>query len=245
MTTFHTLYDGSVLRLMSAKELIRIPVWQGNRILDTEHVSEIQRAIGTDISKLDFGYRIVSYWDTDASGRALRQYALIDGQHRAAVLRQAMDSELCCPDFSVVVLEKAVESEYDIIAYFNALNNAKPILWTDTTLIVNKYIAELEAAFNKPKLQLIRKGNAHRPYLSVEKLRVALSAIKDLSASPTAIAAFIERVKAWNNAYVARAYTMAAFSSEKEYAMLFKCADIGFMLAHDPKLGWVAELCRG
>jgi hypothetical protein len=84
MATFHKLYDGSVLRLMSAKELIRIPVWQGNRILDTEHVSEIQRAISTDIRKLDFGYRIVSYMDTDASGRALKQYALIDGQHRAA-----------------------------------------------------------------------------------------------------------------------------------------------------------------
>jgi hypothetical protein len=155
-----------------------------------------------------------------------------------------MDSELCYPDFPVVVLEKAVESEYDIIIYFNALNNAKPILWTDTTLIVNKYIAELEAGFNKPKLQLIRKGNAHRPYLSVEKLRIALSAIKDISASPTAIKAFVERSKAWNTAYVARAYTIAAFTNEKEYAMLLKCADAGFMLAHDPKLGWVAELYR-
>lgn len=245
MPSLLTLYDGSKLRLMGAKELIRIPVWQGNRILDHAHVAEIKSAIGDEIQRLDFGYRIVSYMDTDASGRALRQYALIDGQHRAAVLRQAMDSELCCPDFSVVVLEKAVDTEYDIIAYFNALNNAKPILWTDTTLIVNRYISELESAFNKPKLQLIRKGNAHRPYLSVEKLRVALSAIKDLSASDSAIKAFIERVKAWNTAYVTRAYTMAAFSSEKEYAMLLKCADAGFMLAHDPKLGWVAELHRG
>jgi hypothetical protein len=239
MTTLHTLHDGSIVRLMSAKELIHIPVWQGNRILDTAHVESIQRAIGSDIKRLDFGYRIVSYMDNDATGRPLRVYALIDGQHRAAVLRGIMESELCIPDFQVVVLEKAVNCEYDIIAYFNALNNAKPILWTDTTLIVNKYIAELELAFNKPKNTLIRKGATCRPYLSCEKLRTELSTCKELNADESAIKAFVERVKAWNASAVKSAYASAAFVNEKTYAMLKKCADAGCMLAYDPKLPWI------
>jgi hypothetical protein len=244
MTILHTLHDGSIVRLMSAKELIRIPVWQGNRILDTAHVESIQRAIGADIQRLDFGYRIVSYIDNDATGRPLRVYALIDGQHRAAVLRSAMESELCMPDFQVVVLEKAVNCEYDIIACFNALNNSKPILWTDTTLVVNKYIAELELAFNKPKLAYIRKGTTCRPYLSCEKLRAALSAYKDLDADEKAIKEFVSNVKTWNTTACATAYTSAAFANEKEYTMLKKCADTGFMLAYDPKLPWIQTCMR-
>ena len=32
-TVLHTLHDGSIIRVMGARELIKIPVWHGNNII--------------------------------------------------------------------------------------------------------------------------------------------------------------------------------------------------------------------
>lgn len=74
----HTLYDGSEVRVMGAKELIKVPVWNGNRIIDGGHVQRIKSSLGSRVQKLDFGYRIVTYDENDAGGNTVTsRYASI------------------------------------------------------------------------------------------------------------------------------------------------------------------------
>jgi hypothetical protein len=259
MSVLHTLSDGSSLRVMGAKELLAIPVWQGQRILDPAHVAVLKAAVGSNVKQLDNGYRIVSREEENAFGQKVRVSYLVDGQHRAAVLRDHFATHILEPDFPVVVLEKAVENEWDVISYFNALNNAKPVKWTDPVLLTNKYIQELEQAFvdasgsgKKKGAALIRPGATCRPYLSVDKLRKALLDRSDrLSTTQAEITAFVERVVEWNARAVREAglttvFTGAAGTNEKatrsKTEMIDRASKAGFMLAVDPKLGWIDTL---
>jgi hypothetical protein len=239
----HTLHDGSTLVVMKAKELIGVPVWQGNRIIDSAHVARIRAAVGDGISALDFGYRLVRCPVVDGGGATVWTMYLVDGQHRHAVLREYFASELFAADFDVVVIVKEVGTEMEIIEYFNTLNTVKPILWSDPNLVVNLYIQGLEAEFNKGKAMFLRKGATCRPYLSVDKLRERLTArVGRLAPSRTAVAAFVARVREWNAEGVRRADVDLLGLPEKEAERLGKAAKLGFVLAHDVRLPWI-EAC--
>lgn len=237
----HTFHDGSVLRTMSAKELIKVPIWNGNRTLDKEHANRIRDAVGTTVNRLDSGYRIVNYDEPDTSGRIVRQSYIIDGQHRAHVLHEHFLGSLCEPDFPVIVTEKAVESESDAIEYFNAINNVKPQRWrTDPAILANQYIAELEKVFNS-KIKLIRYSTV-RPYLSVEKLREVIKAnITRLGQEPSAIRIFCQRAVDKNNELLHQA-DMLILGKPKEAKYYERAAEAKFMLAVNPKLPWIADI---
>ena len=243
--SLHTLYDGSRLRIMGAKELIELPVWQGNRIMDTAHVQKIKSEVGNKVQKLDYGYRIVTCNEQDAGGHPIKVSYIIDGQHRHKVLHDYFHENLCEPDFDVVVLEKQVNSESEIITCFKELNNQKPIPWkSDPNLLANGYIAELSAAFNSKKEQLIRLKSTTRPYLSVDKLREALVLqVCSLTESVDEIKAFVERVKEYNKRELANA-GLTALGSKKNSEIIAKAAKHGFMLAVDPKLTWIKECLK-
>jgi len=234
----HTFHNGSVLRTFSAKELVKIPIWNGNRTLDKEHANRIRDAVST-VSHLDSGYHIIHYLEPDTSGTLVSQTYIIDGQHRAHVLREHFLSSLCEPDFPVVVTEKTVASEGDAIEYFNAINNVKPQRWrTDPAILANQYIAELEKTFNG-KTKYIRT-NTVRPYLSVEKLRDVLKAnIANLAQEPTAIRTFCQRVKEWNTKMLAQS-DMIILSGHKHAKYYERASEAKFMLAVDPTLPWVS-----
>ena len=241
----HRLQDGSILKVMMATDLVKIPVWQGNRTMDKEHANKIRDAIGSAVELLDSGYRIVNYDEQDANGRIARQSYLIDGQHRQHVLKEHFLGQLCEPDFRVVVQEKDVESEGDAIAYFNAINNVKPQRWrTDPALLVNQYIAELEKRFNTKALKCIRQGTTCRPYLSVERLRETLKeAAKNgkLEQEPAKIQLFIQKVADLNTSLVASA-SLRILENNKDSKYWERAADVKFMLAVDPKMKWVADV---
>jgi len=237
----YTFHDGSILRVLSAKELIQIPIWKGNRTLDKAHAERIRDAVGDIVHSLDSGYRIIHYDEPDTSGRIVRQSYLIDGQHRAHVLREHFLS-MCEPDFPVVVTEKTVESESDAIEYFNAINNVKPQRWrTDPAILANQYIAALEQTFNTSKLKLIRQTTV-RPYLSVEKLREVIKAnIDKLAQEPAAIQAFCLKAVEKNKALLQQV-DMLILGKPREAKYYERAAECGFLLAVDPKLPWIAEL---
>lgn len=223
MFTFH---DGSILRIMTARDLVAVPVWKGNRTLDMGHAKAIAAAV-TDIRTLDSGYRIVNYMEPDATGTPVRQSYLIDGQHRCHILRTS--TEL---DFPVVVTEKDVASESDAIDFFNTINTVKPQQWSvDPALIVNLYIVELEKAFNKPKTNLIRPAT-HRPYLSVDRLRDEL---KRHALRAKAVMAFVANAKAKNEALLQD----AIMRSNYDLVDNKRAIAVGFMLGLDLK--WVKE----
>jgi len=224
MNVLHTLHDGSILRIMTARELVAIPVWKGNRTLDVAHAKAIAAAV-TDIRTLDSGYRIVNYMEPDATGTPVRQSYLIDGQHRCHILRSAT-----ALDFPVIVTEKDVASESDAIDFFNTINTVKPQQWSiDPALIVNLYIVELEKAFPK----MIRPST-HRPYLSVDRLREAL---KRLPLKAKAVTACVAKARAKNEVLLQDAIMRSNYDLVENKRAIAN----GFMLGLD--LGWVKECC--
>jgi hypothetical protein len=242
----HTFSDGSTLRVISSYELIRIPIWKGNRVIDTQHVETIKRAIGDKIRTLDSGYRIVIYKTVDAAGRPTKESAIVDGQHRARVLRDFYESSLCEPPFPVVVTEKEVGSEIEVIAHFNAINNTKPIQYTDTNLIINRYIEELETAFNTRRgaaNKLIRPKATTRPFLCVERIREVFQAHSmQLRDSVEDVQRFVAAVKEWNAKKVASAEIDMLSAKRAQADYIQRAAGVGFMLALDPALPWIGEL---
>lgn len=244
MATLITLHDGSVLRTMSVKELISIPIWKGNRIVDHAHCAKLKISIGSNVKKLDHGYRIAVFYEEDATGKLTLQKAIIDGQHRVKVLQDYFSETMFAEDFQVVVTERIFKSEGEVAEHFEAINNAKPIQFMDPEMLVNRYICLLESTFNKnPKDLYIRPKTTRRPYLSAETLReVLMKHPSKLTMNSEAQEEFVARVKKWNNTQV-KVYSddLTELYSSNVSDLHKKGAKIGFMLAIDPKLRWVAE----
>ncbi|NDE16714.1 hypothetical protein EBZ80_17455 [bacterium] len=53
-----TFTDGNVLRVGPARALLRYPVWEGNRVMDDEHVATLEAAT-TDPTQLQGPFSIV------------------------------------------------------------------------------------------------------------------------------------------------------------------------------------------
>ena len=239
----HTFYDGSTLCKIGAKELVNIPTWKGNRIIDHAHVAAITAAI-SDIRSLDSGYKLIDIEEEDAGGAKRTQSYIIDGQHRAQVLKNHYSTTLCEPDFPVIIQKIRIASESDAFVYFKAINNTKTIQYSEPNLIANKYICELENIFNTTKVILIRKGNTHRPYLSVDKLREALLRNSEkLKESDAEIKVFIGRVIKFNEDKIREfELRLSSLCKSTDENRLQKSVDLKFCLAEDPKLRWISSL---
>jgi len=241
----HTLHDGSTLHVMSAQALIQVPVWKGNRILDTVHADSIQKAVGSNVQRLDSGYRIIYIEEGDAAGKTIYQPYLIDGQHRAEVLRRHFTESLCEPDFPVLVTVYQVDNESKAIAFFNAINHCKPQMWRlDPNLIINKYVEALVKRFGSDKKKLfLRPGTTRRPYLSVDTVRFGLRlSIEDLKQTDEEVAAFVEAVDRWNKKELAEAtMRLAAGGGIRDVVSLERAVEVGFMPAFDGTHRWIWE----
>lgn len=243
----HTLHDGSTLKLISAKELVAIPIWNGNRIIDQAHVDTIKASVKDNIKSLDFGFRIVTDVVTDPNGLLVKESKIIDGQHRHRVLRDYFLENYFHEDFQIVVLEKELTSESEKITYFKQLNTQLPIAWkSDPAMVTNEYIKALEAKFNTKKESMIRDKSTKRPYLSVEKVReefMKIFKVKGVaSESSEDIKAFVERVATLNERLIQESDMAILQAGKKETADLIqKAVAKKFMLAVDPKLKWISE----
>ena len=241
-----TFSDGSKLRLMSAKELVTIPVWKGNRIMDEEHAKTIRKDIGNRIDRLDSSvFRIIQYSELNSQNQYVLQNYLIDGQHRAHVMRTHFQETVCEPDFQVLVIEKRVESESDAIDFFNTLNNVKPQQWShDPKLLVNKYLVALDAQFNKDKkTQLIRMGATKRPFLSGDSLREALEKVAEkLKQDDDHVQAFVQKVVRWNEKAVQDIQMKLLQEKEAKHSNLIEGVQKRkFALAYNAKLPWIKD----
>jgi len=233
---------------MKAKDLITIPIWKGNRILDEIHAKSIKEAVGTKVQSLDSGFNIIKYDEKNADNKTITVSYLIDGQHRASVIRDFYRDNYCEPDFDLTVTELVVESESDAVEYFNKINNVKRQHWkTDPTILVNKYIVALEKKYNtNKKTPLIRLGSTHRPYLSSEKLREEFKAnIALLKQSTEDIAAFIEKVERKNRELLNEIQIEIALPSAKDIKIKERAIDLQFALACHPSLSWIRTILRG
>jgi hypothetical protein len=183
--------------------------------------------------------------DEDADGKPIRQTVVVDGQHRRQVLSDYFREHPEAPDFPIVIVEKEIQEESDIITYFNTLNTQKPIhLRLEPKMIANKYIVALEKEFNKGKGKgLIRSGATKRPYLSVEKLREELLCKRVTSVTSGGsedVAAFVARVRTYNEEFT-NDYAAHLMYKKPDLDIIEKAKEIKFMLAVDTKLAWVAK----
>jgi hypothetical protein len=238
---YHVFHDESVLKKISVRELIGIPVWRGNRHIDMDHVKNIQNQIGDDIIRFDSAvFRVVTYNDGN-----IQQRYLIDGQHRQKVIQSVFETLNFTKDFDVIVIEKAVEDESEAIDYFNQLNNVKPQFEHDSKLIVNKYIKALSNKFNTSKKNLLIRPEGKitkRPFLSDSLLRTVLEVNShNLKGSKEYIDAFVEKVSTWNTKKIEELELQSLYTNQKDKALLEATLEKKFALAFDTKLPWITE----
>ena len=224
----HKFSDNSILRKMHARDLVKIPVWKGNRILNEEHKKDISGNLKGGLQSLDLKpYPLITYPEEDD----LMSY-IVDGQHRASILKDAVKNDTEQLNFDVIVVEKNCESESQVIEYFRLLNTTKSIEWKeDPNLQVNAFIAAFEKEFNKGKVKLIRK-NANRPYMNIDKLRDAIVKCNLCSLGKSA-EQFVIHAILKNKEYTERYKLM----SQKE-KLHDRAIAIGFSLAIDEKFSW-------
>ena len=238
----HTYNDGSILKTMTARDLVALPIWKGQRILDKNHSDSIKTAVGSNVKSLDSGYSIVKYKEESTDGTIVISSYLIDGQHRASVIRDYYKDTICEADFNVTVMEKLVETESDAIEYFNKINNVKAQQWRmDTNLIINNYINALEKAFNKNKKCLVIKPTTTtRPYLCSANLREALTGnTKLLKTTNDGITKFVEAALKYNKEMIVKFSLDLTQDTTKDTKLKQRAVDIDFALAYDTKLKWI------
>lgn len=225
--------DGSFFKTYSARALTQIPVWNGNRLIDPDHIHRIKQTMN-NIKNLNINpFRVALVKDDDGSTSRF----IIDGQHRHHILKEYFtnpESE----DFQVLVAGKTFNSEDEIMNYFKILNNTKAISWKeDPVMVANRYIEALMKEFNKnPKRPMIRSGSSvRRPFLSVDKLRDTLLSrrVFDWTETPLDL---VERAKQKNMEVIGSLHIKDVFQLRD---METRALDYGFGLAMDEKLPWI------
>lgn len=237
MEFLHSYHDGSRLYRMSARALCRIPIWKGNRIIDMEHVQQLKTSIGENHMMLDSGYKVIRYEEEEEKGERIKKSYVVDGQHRIRVLQDAFSEADPEVDFIVTVTEIELTSEEEAIRYFNQINHAKPISYTeDDTMIANRYLEGILRKYSGP-LRLIRQGATRRPYLSADRFRESL--IKHITAVKRhTVDEFIERCHQANQTMLEMLRTSPP-QGKSEQTMARKMVELGFALAWDEKFKWL------
>ena len=227
----HQFSDGSILRKISARDLVKIPIWKGNRILNQDHKMSIASSLKLGVKSLDLKpFHIVSYPVEDDDIEEMLSF-IVDGQHRYSIIKEAENQ-----DFDVLVVEKKCESETDVIEYFKLLNHTRAIEWKeDPILVANRFVAALEKAFNSPKEKRIRVKSTHRPYLYVETLREELikRKIGHSGKPPDDFVHFAQRKN--------QELLLSLSAKCPREPMEERAVSLDFCLALDPKFKWLQD----
>lgn len=239
-----TFTDGSTLHSISAHRLCHFPTWEGNRVLDEAHVGSLIAAI-TDPTKIQGPFTVIQYPSEIVSGSI--EYRILDGQHRAAVIKHYFTSTAAEPvtDFPVLVRRYAGHDHAAAITIFQQINNAKPIVYRGSdTERLHAITTAFQAAFigarkSKEPLFLVRP-TCNRPFLSMEVLTAALRTYK-----------IHERTDLTPDDIVNHARSVNAFYAEDPSAripvtitrtMMDRAEEYKFFLGLDPKCAWLLPL---
>jgi hypothetical protein len=230
----HIFYDKSVMRKMSVKDLIRIPIWKGNRLLCEDHKRQIQESLKGGPRPLELKpYHIITYPVADDDGHLQRSSFIIDGQHRVSILKDVLYQTPDLEPFDCIVIEKECSTETEAIDYFRILNMTRAVEWKhDPNLLANAFVKGVEKEFNTGKLCLIRPAGSHRPYLSADKLREAI--LKRRFEEGKSVEEFVAKIRELNKAGVQRLREVSSRSKMEQKAL-----ELGFTLALDEKFRWL------
>lgn len=237
MSILHIYNDGSKLIRAPIRDLLSIPIWKGNRILDTKHVQTIKETLAHDIRFLDSGYKVITYTEEDAGNNPIQQRYIVDGQHRIAVIQDLYNPALDM--FEVTYTEKEVANEAEAIEYFNRINHTKPLHYEeDPVLVANRIITAITSAFPAKK-KLIRSTKTKRPYLYIEDLRnEILKRIHSLRTIRPDV--LIHAIQQWNReTCTALALELSYQTTIKDVGIKQQAVDLEFALAVDVGCKWL------
>lgn len=241
MEFLHSYHDGSCLYRMSARALCRIPIWKGNRIIDLDHVQRLKSSIGQNYTVLDSGYKVIRYEEEEDNERIKKSY-VVDGQHRIRVLLDAFSSLGPDMDFIVTVTEIELASEQEAIRYFNQINHAKPITYTeDNNMVINRYMEGVLKHYDS-KSRFIRQGATRRPYLSSDRFREHMVKNIELVKQYT-VEGFIHLCQISNEEIIKQLRTRMEQGGSDDL-MVKKTVELGFALAWDDKFKWLPIVLR-
>jgi len=232
MNTIFNTSDGSVWFRMSARELANVPVWKGNRVIDMAHVLQIEESISS-IQALDTSpFRIAQVFDDEHKF----QRFIIDGQHRAMVLRNYFSANPAAQDFSVIVAMCTFAREEEIIRCFRILNNTKAIQWKeDPVMVANVYIQALMQEFNRDRRRpVLRSGRTVKPFLSIDKLRECIVA-KHLPEWIKTPEEFVEIARKRNSEMLVALRSRTQIDDSQARAILYN-----FGLGLDATFSWIS-----
>jgi hypothetical protein len=210
--------------------------------VDLVHVQALKEAVGENIARLDSGYKVIRYEEEEEKGNKVMKSYVVDGQHRIRVLQETFSLLGPEVDFIVTVTEKEVESEEQAIQYFNQINHAKPITYTeDDTMVANRYLTGILRAFES-KMRVIRQGATRRPYLSADRLREKL--IKHIhGVREYTVEEFVTYVCQVNERLLVEVRERAMTGAVgPETILAKKMVELGFALAWDEKCMWLRTL---
>jgi hypothetical protein len=237
----HTNNDGSKIIRSSILELLKIPIWKGNRIIDMTHVENIIKSV-EDVTILDSGYKVIVYNEVDAGGNLVTQRYIVDGQHRLEAIRKIFEKTLC-DDFIITYTEKSVDDESEAIEYFNKINNTRPLkIDEDPHLVANKFLDALSKHFNTKKNKFIRITTTRKPYIYSPDLRVKLEK-KAGVLQYIKVDKFIQKVNEWNKKRLAEIeLELALGTSKKDSSIKESALKVGFVLGIDVTFPWLNDI---
>ena len=175
-----TFHDKSILRSMPVQDLIKIPIWEGNRILDEDHKTEIAKQVGNRIQDLDIHpFHVVCYVEEQEGGGKELVYKIIDGQHRVKVIKEYCATVDSAVNFPVLVVEKRCADASDVIQYFKVLNHIKAIQWKeDENMVIMSYILAMMDYFAEvggvEYRKYFKNSKTQKPYLDITAFREVL-----------------------------------------------------------------------
>jgi hypothetical protein len=231
--------DGSVLIKTTSSRILSTSVWESNRVLDEEHVADLERAI-QDPRHIQGLFTVVKYKHEDSAETV---YKLIDGQHRREVLKRYFTANPHAEPIPILARMYIIQSWDDARRIFQEINHAKPMVYKgSTTEKLHEIVSALKQAFlferkNGQLVQLIRPG-CNRPHLSTEKLEEALKRfqIADLPLTPDDIVKHAKRI----NLFYAE--NLDRLTVRVTQNILDRAAEYGFYLGLDPSCSWLLGL---
>lgn len=247
MNTLPILYksnDNHCLTLFSAKEFVNIPSWEGNRLINQNHVEEIKKSIpNNSIHLLEKTlFRVIGVVDEDDN--ELHWY-IFDGQHRSSVIKEYFTNNPFNDDFKILVMWKIYQQNEtkDIHKDFLDANRTFPIQWTaDPVMMANSYITALLQKFEQPvkkgkkrgSHEFIREGKTKKPFLSVDKLRDMIIRKYDKSGWNKTAEEFAESAFAFNERMLEGISTKDTKTPLEE-----RILELGFALSIDEYFLWI------
>ena len=235
--------DGSVLFSISARRLASFPTWEGNRVLDEAHVAALQASI-RDPTDVQGPFTVIDYPSETAPGT--KEHRILDGQHRAAVLKRHFESSSAvADDFAVLVRRYAGRDHEAAVAIFKQINNAKPMIYRGSeterlNLITTAFQKAFVGARKSGEALFLVRPSCNRPFLSIDTLTAALRTYK-----------IHERTDLSPADIVAHAESMNSFFAEDPVGripvtvtrtMMDRAEEYGFFLGLDPKCTWLLPL---